>query len=164
VLNMHLDNPSFFNILSLVKALPALVDLNSSINGLGPELENIAIEELPDHIASTYSDTGKNLQAWEINNFVNQEFSLFIDLVLLLALACPKLRVIKSKPKALKSYSVKVANALESGPYSKYATELNRMINAVPVKPKKPLPIKPMKAARLAQLAQLAQTSAQSLD
>ncbi|KAJ2354269.1 hypothetical protein GGH92_000139 [Coemansia sp. RSA 2673] len=164
VLNMHLDNPSFFNILSLVKALPALVNLNSSINGLGPELENIAIEELPDHIASTYCNTGKNLQAWEINNFVNREFSLFIDLVLLLALACPKLRVIKSKPKALKSYSVKVANALESGSYSKYATELNRMINAVPVKPKKPPPIKPKKAARPARLAQLAQASAQSLD
>ncbi|KAJ2066783.1 hypothetical protein GGI08_001702, partial [Coemansia sp. S2] len=62
VFEVRLGRPSLFDNLCLLKALPALVDLRSSINGLGPELDSISSEGLPDYIASSYFDSGVNLQ------------------------------------------------------------------------------------------------------
>ncbi|KAJ2059604.1 hypothetical protein GGI17_004306 [Coemansia sp. S146] len=75
----------------LLKALPALVELGSSISDLGSELDIIAIDELPDYVASTYCDAGKNLQVWSTNIFDSQSTFSSIDYILLLALACSKL-------------------------------------------------------------------------
>ncbi|KAJ2428022.1 hypothetical protein GGF41_001499 [Coemansia sp. RSA 2531] len=129
VLNLRSYSQSLCVILDLLKLLPALVNLRSNICGLGPELEGITFEELPDYIASTYSDTGKNLQVWAITSFTIHGTTQIIDYILLLALACPKLRRIESKSNTTSDYHIQVAKALESGPYSKYATQLNRLLN-----------------------------------
>ncbi|KAJ2049473.1 hypothetical protein H4S04_003202 [Coemansia sp. S16] len=51
-------------MLSTLKALPALANFRGGISGLGPELESITADELPDYIASTYSNIGRNLLVW----------------------------------------------------------------------------------------------------
>ncbi|KAJ2422343.1 hypothetical protein GGF41_003538 [Coemansia sp. RSA 2531] len=110
-----------FDVLGLLKALPALIELRSSINGLGPELESISADDLPDHVFSTYFEAGKNLQIWRMDS----DGSVTIDYVLLLALVCPKLWRIQLKPGALRGSRAKITEALSSHIYSKYAPQLN---------------------------------------
>ncbi|KAJ2431356.1 hypothetical protein GGF41_000583 [Coemansia sp. RSA 2531] len=131
VFEVHLDRPSLFDNLYVLKALPALVDLRSSFNGMGSELESISSEELPDYIASSYCDAGNNLQVLRVNYFSAQYAAQFVDYMLLLALACPKLHRVEASPGNLQIYHAEVAKRLESGPYSKYASQLNRMTNAI---------------------------------
>ncbi|KAJ2419955.1 hypothetical protein GGF41_004439, partial [Coemansia sp. RSA 2531] len=51
---LHLcDSLSVFDVFSMLKAIPALVEFRCGIKSLGPELDNISDSELPDYIAST---------------------------------------------------------------------------------------------------------------
>ncbi|KAJ2348132.1 hypothetical protein GGH92_002932 [Coemansia sp. RSA 2673] len=122
---------SIFEVLSTLKTLPALVELLCGISGLGPELEDIAIEELPNHVASTYSDNGKNFQVWTTGCHSSRFADRLVDYALLLALASPKLHRIIVVGNTVLDYDAKVSKALESGPYAKYALQLNRMKNAI---------------------------------
>ncbi|KAJ2432112.1 hypothetical protein GGF41_000193 [Coemansia sp. RSA 2531] len=115
----------------LLKSLPALVELRSSISGPGPELEHISAEELPGYIASTYCEVGKNLQVWRINSNSCKHTSAAIDYILLLVLVCPTLWRIQLEPDSIFDSYVKIAKALESSPYSKYAPQLNRTLDIV---------------------------------
>ncbi|KAJ2039117.1 hypothetical protein H4S03_001900 [Coemansia sp. S3946] len=54
VFEVHQGSLSIFEMLSTLKALPALANFRGGISGLGPELESITADELPDYIASTY--------------------------------------------------------------------------------------------------------------
>ncbi|KAJ2485569.1 hypothetical protein IWW37_005910, partial [Coemansia sp. RSA 2050] len=49
--NSHL---SLYAVLCLLKALPALTKLKNGTNGLGPEFAHLSLDELPNHIASSY--------------------------------------------------------------------------------------------------------------
>ncbi|KAJ1904798.1 hypothetical protein LPJ71_004742, partial [Coemansia sp. S17] len=50
------DSLSVFDVLGMLKAIPALVKFTGGIKSLGPELENISDSELPDYMVSTYCD------------------------------------------------------------------------------------------------------------
>ncbi|KAJ2108522.1 hypothetical protein GGI16_001102, partial [Coemansia sp. S142-1] len=54
VFEVHQGSLSIFEMLSTLKALPALANFRGGISGLGPELESVTADELPDYIASTY--------------------------------------------------------------------------------------------------------------
>ncbi|KAJ2323867.1 hypothetical protein GGH92_010807, partial [Coemansia sp. RSA 2673] len=53
---------ALLDVLRLLKVLPNLVKIGCGIDRLGPELQDIATEDLPDHVASMYGKAGKNLQ------------------------------------------------------------------------------------------------------
>ncbi|KAJ2338541.1 hypothetical protein GGH92_007120 [Coemansia sp. RSA 2673] len=116
-------------MLHILKALPALEKLLSSITDLGPELENISSEELPDYVTSTYNNVGKNLQVWRLSS--PNYTTVTIDHILLLALVCPNLWRIQLEPGFIEDYHTKISKALESGPYTKYAPQLDRVLDIV---------------------------------
>ncbi|KAJ2732852.1 hypothetical protein IW152_003508 [Coemansia sp. BCRC 34962] len=121
---------TIFEILRVLKAFPALITLESSISVLGPELKNISAMNLPDYIASTYCNAGKNLQVWRMTFFAKSDDAQFIDCLLLLALASPQLRRLEFLSRTVTDYQGRVAEALKSETYSKYAAQLGRLANA----------------------------------
>ncbi|KAJ1891138.1 hypothetical protein LPJ71_007760 [Coemansia sp. S17] len=127
--DLSIDSLSLFDVLSLLRVLPALETIRSEISGLGPELENISADELPDYVASTYCDVGKNLQVWDMDTFTGSRAATFINYILLLALVCPKLRRVEPSSNNAGDYHLRLAIALDSGPYSKYATRLNKLFD-----------------------------------
>ncbi|KAJ2405511.1 hypothetical protein GGF41_007066 [Coemansia sp. RSA 2531] len=130
VIELHMPL-SVFDVLGLFKALPSLVEHNCSLASLGPELEHIAADELPDHIFSTYSDVGKNIQIWHPTFFSHLKASETADYIMMLALVCPKLYQLEIPPISFQGYLARVAKALDSGPYSKYARQLIWRLNVV---------------------------------
>ncbi|KAJ2421735.1 hypothetical protein GGF41_003761 [Coemansia sp. RSA 2531] len=128
---VHSVSLSFFDVLSVLKALPALVNIRSGIGGLGRELGNIAAEDILDHIATTYCNAGMNLRIWYIAFLGRQYRSEMIDYILLLALVSPKIRWIQLLPHSIQDSRVKLADALNSPLYSKHALQLNKVLDIV---------------------------------
>ncbi|KAJ2429555.1 hypothetical protein GGF41_001137 [Coemansia sp. RSA 2531] len=122
---------SVYDTLGLLKVLPALVELRCSTVRLGSELENISSEELPDRIASTYNNVGRNLQVWRLNSHRCQYAPATIDYILLLALVCPNIWRIQLRLDTIQNYHTKLASALNSQRFSKYAPQLNRVLDIV---------------------------------
>ncbi|KAJ2745399.1 hypothetical protein GGI20_002201 [Coemansia sp. BCRC 34301] len=124
-------NFSLYEILSLLKAFPALAALRCHVNGVGAELEHAAAENLPDYVATTYSKAGGNLQAWSIPGYHGITHSSVAEFVMLIALACPQLTRVNLGPGDGAVFADKVSEALATEPYSKYALQLNRLFRAV---------------------------------
>ncbi|KAJ2682101.1 hypothetical protein IWW39_006128 [Coemansia spiralis] len=91
--DIGLDNELLKTLAGVLYAMPALVELRSGISGLGKEFESIDDDELPDHIISAYGNARKDLQVWRVNMFDPS----MIEWHMLMALVCPKLRLILLK-------------------------------------------------------------------
>ncbi|KAJ2097337.1 hypothetical protein GGI16_004587 [Coemansia sp. S142-1] len=125
------DNMALFDVLRLLKALPSLIKIACGFDSLGSELENIAANDLPNYITSTYCNTGKNLQIISNQGIGGLVRPVVTEYVILLALVCPKLRRVDLTPDGISDFQGKVAKALQSIPYSKYTSELDRLLCAV---------------------------------
>ncbi|KAJ2431646.1 hypothetical protein GGF41_000446 [Coemansia sp. RSA 2531] len=131
VLETKFEKMSMLNVLSILKALPAVTRLRSGISGMDPSMVHIAADELPDHIVSTYGNMGSNLQVWEMTFFNYRFEDETIDYILLLALVCPSLSRVELISNAVPDYHKKITEVLESGPYSKYASQLSRVSDII---------------------------------
>ncbi|KAJ2351871.1 hypothetical protein GGH92_001589, partial [Coemansia sp. RSA 2673] len=112
-------------------ALPAITRIRSNISGMDHRLAHITANELPDHIVSTYGDAGSKLEVWEMTYFDSRYETEAIDYILLLALVCPNLYRVELLPKSVPDYHERITEMLESGPYSKYASQLSRVFNII---------------------------------
>ncbi|KAJ2699425.1 hypothetical protein H4218_002656 [Coemansia sp. IMI 209128] len=121
---------SIFETLRMLKAFPALVSLDSSISVLGPELKSVSAMELPDYVADTYGDKGKHLRVWRMSIFAKSDDPQFIDHLLLLSLACPKLCRLEFMSRTVTDYRARVAKTLDSDRFGKHATQLGRLTHA----------------------------------
>ncbi|KAJ2063460.1 hypothetical protein GGI17_001676 [Coemansia sp. S146] len=54
--NLH---PALWNVVALIKSLPLLSDLHTSLPSLGPKPDEIALDELPGQIVSNYAPMGR---------------------------------------------------------------------------------------------------------
>ncbi|KAJ2045429.1 hypothetical protein GGI08_006820, partial [Coemansia sp. S2] len=117
---------SVFDMLCLFKAAPALVKITCGIFNLGTELESIASGDLPDYIASTYGNTGKHFQVWNKSSYKGTGCKDTIEPVILLALACPKFCRIEMSSGFVSDYRTRMAEALLSDKYSKYASRVSK--------------------------------------
>ncbi|KAJ2870835.1 hypothetical protein GGH93_005281, partial [Coemansia aciculifera] len=122
------DPWSFYDVLCLLKAFPAMTKFTGAIRSLGSELEDMDAEELPNHVVSTFGNVGKELQVWERDSFYSLTSADALVHVMLLALMCPKLHSITIDSHDIPVYNASIAKALEDGPFSKYASQLNRLI------------------------------------
>ncbi|KAJ1905045.1 hypothetical protein LPJ71_004668, partial [Coemansia sp. S17] len=125
VLETTFKEMSLSYVLCILQALPAITRLRSGINGVGHTLVQLENDDLPDHIVSTYCDVGSKLEVWEMTSFDSRYETDTIDYILLLALVCPNLRRVELVPKSVPDYRNKITEALESDPYSKYASQLS---------------------------------------
>ncbi|KAJ2839246.1 hypothetical protein FBU31_000737 [Coemansia sp. 'formosensis'] len=110
--------------------LPNLVKIGCGIDVVGPELADIADEDLPDHIASTYRTVGKNLQIWRPQGTGRQQFRTIPEYAMLMALVCPKLCRVEVTPNIISDFQTRVYEELQSGPFSEYASQLEHLLQA----------------------------------
>ncbi|KAJ2395611.1 hypothetical protein GGF41_008728, partial [Coemansia sp. RSA 2531] len=130
VLEVRFISMALLDVLRLLKVLPNLVKIGCGIDRLGPELQDIATEDLPDHVASMYGKAGKNLQVIALVWVREMTYSVAPEYAMLMALVCPKLRRIELALKNISDFRTKVAETLGKEPYSKYTSELNRLLHA----------------------------------
>ncbi|KAJ2255211.1 hypothetical protein GGI13_001732 [Coemansia sp. RSA 455] len=123
------ESLSVFDVLGMLKAIPALVEFTGGIKSLGPELENISDSELPDYMVSTYCDVGKNFQVWNVASLNTQFIPTLVGFMLGLALLCPKLRKIEVAFGRLEEFQAKIADALNNQLLSKHAPHLNQLFD-----------------------------------
>ncbi|KAJ2023726.1 hypothetical protein GGI06_001297 [Coemansia sp. S85] len=128
VLNMVSRVLSFYEILCLLETFPVLTKLQCGIAGLGPEFQHLSDEEVPDHIVANYGNTGKNLVIWCMNGYGEQSSKRLLEYTMLLALVCPRFCRADVYLGMIPDYNKCLAAALKSGPYSKYALQLSRLI------------------------------------
>ncbi|KAJ2078147.1 hypothetical protein GGI16_007980 [Coemansia sp. S142-1] len=117
--------------MSILKALPAITRIRSNISGMDHRLAHITANKLPDHIVSTYGNAGSKLEVWEMTSFDIRFETEAIDYILLLALVCPNLYRVEVLPKSVPDYHEKITEALKSSPYTKYASQLSRVLNII---------------------------------
>ncbi|KAJ2018879.1 hypothetical protein GGI06_002641 [Coemansia sp. S85] len=115
--------------MSLVKGLPALAMISCGIYGLDSEFEFIPADELPDHIASAYNGAGKRLHTWRLESYHLPELNKLAEYIILLALACPKLRMLMVDPMDSPMFNATITETLQSSLYSKYAAQLSHLHN-----------------------------------
>ncbi|KAJ1912078.1 hypothetical protein LPJ71_002788 [Coemansia sp. S17] len=130
VLNLVQEQLPFYDILRLLKAFPVLSKLVCGVDELGSELKHIAADDLPDYIASTYKEAGKNMQVWKLPCVRSINNTHITEYVVLLALCCPRLRRIDLAENVAAKYRSEIAKALESKLYSKYTSQLDRLVHA----------------------------------
>ncbi|KAJ2583670.1 hypothetical protein GGH95_000861 [Coemansia sp. RSA 1836] len=121
---------SLYEIMCLLKALPALATLRCSVGGVGSELGHIASKDLPDHVASTYRKAGDNLLIWSIPDYQGRTHDNITEIVMLLALACPRLQRMNLSCKFGPKFEAEVVETLASKAFSKYNLQLNRLVHA----------------------------------
>ncbi|KAJ2837813.1 hypothetical protein FBU31_001064 [Coemansia sp. 'formosensis'] len=120
---------SLYGIMCLVKGLPALGMISCSIYGLDSEFEFIPAKELPNHIATTFENAGKNLHTWKLLNQTRSAFKNIAEYIVLLGLACPNLRRVMSRPCDAARYNAYIAKTIQREPYKKYAAQLTHLHN-----------------------------------
>ncbi|KAJ2508684.1 hypothetical protein IWW47_000477 [Coemansia sp. RSA 2052] len=118
---------SVFDFLRLLQLLPALIRVKCGIVEMGAELEHVASDDLPDYVASTYCGIGKCLQAWHITSYRSSLHTNIAEYGMLLALVCPNFGHVKLIEDIVPYYHASIADALRSGPYSKYASQISRL-------------------------------------
>ncbi|KAJ1918850.1 hypothetical protein LPJ71_001612 [Coemansia sp. S17] len=131
-LDLYAKPLSLYAILNLLRAAPTLVKLTCDVSGLGSGFGHIVPGDIPDYIVSTYGAAGKNLKLWIMPSVTNGERSLHItEYYMLVALACPRLSPFGHTSINLLNYHTTIVESLQSGPYSKYAQRLVRLIHGV---------------------------------
>ncbi|KAJ2352585.1 hypothetical protein GGH92_001178 [Coemansia sp. RSA 2673] len=126
-LTLWRDRVSLYNMLCLLKALPILTRLTCSIGENGSEFDRISANDLPDHIAYTYSDTGMHLKTLRFPHSKDESKIANVNFIMLLALVCPNFRPVEILEGFMSYYYDSVVKATRSGPFSKYAPCLLRL-------------------------------------
>ncbi|KAJ2257576.1 hypothetical protein GGI13_000865 [Coemansia sp. RSA 455] len=122
---------SLHDILRLLKALPVLAKLFCDIDDLDSGFKLLTDDDLPDHVASNFGNAGKHLHTWLLPQGRGQRSMKVADYVMLLAIACPRLMLVETLCIDSRSYHTRVTEASRSGPFSKYASRLNRFLDGI---------------------------------
>ncbi|KAJ2883011.1 hypothetical protein H4R27_003052 [Coemansia aciculifera] len=78
-----------WHVIALIKSLPLLSDLHTSLPSLGNLPRGVALDELPAYMVSTYAPMGRRFRCWHLDRGHFNNYSGTTTCVLLLALACP---------------------------------------------------------------------------
>ncbi|KAJ2058480.1 hypothetical protein GGI08_003423, partial [Coemansia sp. S2] len=122
---------SVCDILRLLKTLPVLCELECNIDDLDSGFKSLTDDDLPDHVASNFGNAGKHLHTWLLPHVRGKRSMKVTDYVMLLAIACPRLKSVETLCVDIRSYHTRVTEASQSGPFSKYASRLNRLLDGI---------------------------------
>ncbi|KAJ2864229.1 hypothetical protein GGH94_003055 [Coemansia aciculifera] len=81
--------PDIWQVIALIKSLPLLSDLHTSMPSLGPMPDDVTLDSLPRHIVSNYAPIGRRFRCWHPKSGYVTNFTELTTCVLLLALVCP---------------------------------------------------------------------------
>ncbi|KAJ2108544.1 hypothetical protein GGI16_001092 [Coemansia sp. S142-1] len=124
---------SVCDILRLLKTLPVLSKLECNIDDLDSGFKLLKDDDLPDHVASNFGNAGKHLHTWLLPHAGGERNMKVADYVMLLAIACPRLESVETLCIDSRSYHTRVTEASRSGPFSKYALRLIRLLDGITI-------------------------------
>ncbi|KAJ2063917.1 hypothetical protein GGI17_001410 [Coemansia sp. S146] len=91
VLSLPGTSVDFWDVISLIKSLPLLMDLRTSPPSFGPKPAGIKLNRLPSYMVDTYAPLSVRFGRWYFKSQDGAEMALC---VLLLATVCPKFAIL----------------------------------------------------------------------
>ncbi|KAJ2643709.1 hypothetical protein GGF44_001033 [Coemansia sp. RSA 1694] len=116
--------PELWDVIALVKELPLLSDLQTSVVILGPMPIGITKSELPEYMITTYALIGKRFRCWHFNYEFHDDDSNIAECVFLLAMVCPNFTFADLTPRSAVEYKRMMEAAITSDMFKKYASRL----------------------------------------
>ncbi|KAJ2873993.1 hypothetical protein GGH93_002793 [Coemansia aciculifera] len=89
VLTLPTLRSELWDVITLIRSLPLLSDLCTSLPSLGAMPDGVTMDGLPEHIRSNYAPMGRRFRCWHLDKGYDHNYGELATCVLLLALACP---------------------------------------------------------------------------
>ncbi|KAJ2459668.1 hypothetical protein GGF42_001324, partial [Coemansia sp. RSA 2424] len=116
--------PELWDVVALVKELPLLSDLQTSVVVLGSVPVGVTKSELPEYMISTYVPIGKRFRCWNFDYECHDDDSNIVECALLLALVCPNFTLANPLIGDKTKYKRMAEAAIASDMFRKYAPRL----------------------------------------
>ncbi|KAJ2075637.1 hypothetical protein GGH13_000473 [Coemansia sp. S155-1] len=120
--------PEFGDVIAVIKSLPLLSDLQTSVPRLGPMPDGVTPDTLPEHVISNYAPMGRRFRCWHLNIGYANICSELATCVLLLALACPNFDYAAPLISQRKMFMKRMEKDIGSDYFKPYAPRLRRLL------------------------------------
>ncbi|KAJ2097919.1 hypothetical protein GGI09_003576 [Coemansia sp. S100] len=120
--------PEFGDVIAVIKSLPLLSDLQTSVPRLGPMPDGVTPDTLPEHVISNYAPMGRRFRCWHLNIGYANICSEVATCVLLLALACPNFDYAAPLISQREVFMKRMEKDIRSNCFKSYAPRLRRLL------------------------------------
>ncbi|KAJ2041580.1 hypothetical protein IW146_000716 [Coemansia sp. RSA 922] len=128
VLSLPSWRPQLWDAIVMVKSLPLLSDLQTSVPSLGPMPDGVTPDTLPEHVISNYAPMGRRFRCWHLNISYANICSELATCVLLLALACPNFDYAAPPISQREMFMKRMEKGIGSDCFKPYAPRLCRLL------------------------------------
>ncbi|KAJ2733601.1 hypothetical protein IW152_002971 [Coemansia sp. BCRC 34962] len=128
VLSLPSLRPNLWYVILLLKSLPLLSDLHTSLPSIGPVPVDIAFDTLPGYAISNYEPASKRLRCWHLDKGHIPNLQELATCVLLLALVCPNFDYAVPPASQRQLFMREMETSISSDPYKPYAPRLRRLL------------------------------------
>ncbi|KAJ2838138.1 hypothetical protein FBU31_000989 [Coemansia sp. 'formosensis'] len=128
VLSMPFVSFRFWEVVSLVKALPLLSDLYTSMPAIEPRPTGVPKHKLPAYVIDKYASVGKRFRCWHISIVDDQEWENLVRCLLLLALICPNFDYANIGIVWREVFMAHMKRMITTDGFRPYATRLRRLL------------------------------------
>ncbi|KAJ2866487.1 hypothetical protein GGH94_001528 [Coemansia aciculifera] len=129
VLSLDATMLDLWDVIALIKALPSMSDLSVESLRLGPLLDGITLDELPEYVILIYAPMGERFRCWNLKGAIGRRTTKEAMCVLLLALACPNFTFSTLPHYKRKEYAAQLEAELTSDMFKPYASRLRCFID-----------------------------------
>ncbi|KAJ1925873.1 hypothetical protein LPJ71_000021 [Coemansia sp. S17] len=120
--------PTFGDVITVIKSLPLLSDLQTSAPSLGPMPDGVTPDTLPEHVISNYAPMGRRFRCWHLDIGYANICSELATCVLLLALACPNFDYAAPPISQREMFMKRMEKGIGSNFFKPYAPRLRRLL------------------------------------
>ncbi|KAJ2096818.1 hypothetical protein GGI09_004164 [Coemansia sp. S100] len=129
VLSLPSWSPDLWQVISLIKSLPLLLDLRTMLPRIGPIPDGVTMAALPEHhVISNYALVGKRLRRWRVNRGHVDNYAKTATCVLILVLACPNFDRVSLPYFQPEMFIEQMEIAITSDPFKPHAPRLGRLM------------------------------------
>ncbi|KAJ2065441.1 hypothetical protein GGI17_000254 [Coemansia sp. S146] len=120
---------SFWEAISLIKALPLLSDLRTCVPTLGEIPQGVTDADLPEYARLAYAPMDKRFQCWHIASHSEYGRVELVTFMLLLALICPNLDYTAVYKNCRESFMKEMRKQIDEPRFREYAPRLSRLLD-----------------------------------
>ncbi|KAJ2061202.1 hypothetical protein GGI17_003237 [Coemansia sp. S146] len=120
--------PELWQVITLIKSLPLLSDLQTSSPSLEPMPDGVTSDKLPEHMFTNYAPMGRRFRCWNLDIGYANICSELATCVLLLALACPNFDYAAVGKGHREFFMEQMEKVIASDYFKSYAPRLRRLL------------------------------------
>ncbi|KAJ2867188.1 hypothetical protein GGH94_000991 [Coemansia aciculifera] len=120
--------PELWQVITLIKSLPLLLDLQTSSPSLEPMPDGITSDKLPEHMVADYAPMGRRFRCWHLDIGYANICSELATCVLLLALVCPNFDYAAVGKEHREFFMEQMEKVIASDYFKSYAPRLRRLL------------------------------------